>query len=49
MAAKAIKNKEVVNSLCARLRTLIKILNPFIPQLIYNLAIVANSKYLVSR
>ena len=31
VAAVAIKNKKVVDSLYTRLRTLIKILNPFIP------------------
>jgi hypothetical protein len=31
IAAVAIKNKEAVDSLCVRLRTLIKILNLFIP------------------
>ena len=49
VAAVAIKDKEVVDSFYIRLRTLIKILNPFIPKLIYSLAIIANSKYLVSR
>jgi hypothetical protein len=49
IAAVAIKNKEVVDSLYIRLRILIKMLNPFIPQLIYSLAVVADGKYLVSR
>ena len=49
MAAVAIKDKEVVDSLYIRLYTLIKILNLFIPKLIYSLAIIANGKYLVSR
>ena len=49
VATVAIKNKEVVDSLCARLRILIKMLNPFIPQLIYSLAVIANGKYPVSR
>ena len=49
VAAVAIKNKEVVDSLYIRLRTLIKMLNPFIPKLIYSLAIIANSEYPVSR
>ena len=49
VATVAIKNKEVVDSLRIRLRILIKMLNPFIPKLIYSLAIIANSEYLVSR
>jgi hypothetical protein len=49
VAAVAIKNKKVVDSLYTRLRIFIKILNPFIPQLIYSLAIITNGKYLVSR
>jgi hypothetical protein len=49
MAAVAIKDKEVVDSLCIRLRTLIKMLNLFIPKLIYSLAIITNGEYLVSR
>ena len=49
MATVAIKNKKVVDSLYIRLHTLIKMLNPFISQLIYSLAVITNSKYLVSR
>jgi len=49
VAAVAIKNKEVVDSLRTRLRTLIKILNPFVPKLIYSPAIIANGEYPVSR
>jgi hypothetical protein len=49
VAAVAIKNKEVVDSLYARLRTLIKMLNLFIPQLIYSPAVITNGKYPVSR
>ena len=49
IAAVAIKNKEVVDSLYTRLRILIKMLNLFIPKLIYSLAIIANGEYLVSR
>ena len=49
VAAVAIKNEEVVDSLRIRLRTLIKMLNPFIPKLICSPAIIANSEYPVSR
>ena len=49
IAAIAIKDKEVVDSLYIRLYILIKMLNLFIPKLIYSLAIIANSEYLVSR
>ena len=49
VAAVAIKDKEVVDFLYIRLRILIKMLNLFIPKLIYSLAIITNGKYLVSR
>lgn len=49
VAAVAVKDEQAVGSLRIRLRTLIEILNPFIPQIICRPTVVADSDRPVGR